>query len=122
MILADTSIWIDHLRAPSERLQDLLDRRQILIHPFVVGELALGTMRHRSRTMFALKRLPMVSVSQDREVLALIDNQRLHGRGIGYVDAHLLASTLITPEALIWSGDRRLTAVARDLAIAADFT
>lgn len=121
MILADTSVWIDHLRAPDPRLQDLLDRQQILIHPFVIGELALGSMRDRPRTMFALKRLPPAMMSRDRDVVAMIDNHRLHGRGIGYVDAHLLASTLITPEALIWSTDRRLMAVARDLSIAAEF-
>ncbi len=121
MILADTSVWIDHLRAPNERLLELLDHQQILIHPFVIGELALGSMRDRLRTMFALKLLPPAMISRDRDVVALIDNHRLHGRGIGYVDAHLLASTLITPEALIWSKDRRLMAIARELAIAAEF-
>jgi hypothetical protein len=121
VILADTSVWIDHLRAPNERLLELLDHQQILIHPFVIGELALGSMRDRLRTMFALKLLPPAMISRDRDVVALIDNHRLHGRGIGYVDAHLLASTLITPEALIWSKDRRLMAIARELAIAAEF-
>ncbi len=121
MILADTSVWVDHLRTPNDQLQGLLDRRQIIIHPFVVGELALGNMRQRARTLFALKRLPRAMVARDSDVLSLIDNHRLHGRGVGYIDVHLLASTLITPEAVIWSRHRRLMAVADDLAVAAKF-
>lgn len=121
MILADTSVWVDHLRTPNDQLQGLLDRQQIIIHPFVVGELALGNMRQRARISFALKRLPQAMVARDSDVLSLIDNHRLHGRGVGYIDVHLLASVLITPEAVIWSRDRRLMAIADDLAVAAKF-
>lgn len=97
MILVDTSVWVGHLRDGNERLSALLGRGEVLGHPFVVGELALGNMRQREPVLRAYRRLPPVTVAADEEVLRFIDLQALFGRGIGYVDAHLLAATRLTP-------------------------
>jgi hypothetical protein len=121
VILVDASVWIDHFRHQSETLLDLLREERVLGHPFARGEVALGNLRDRRSTLLLLSELPAARVARDGDVLALIENHRLFGRGIGYVDAHLLASALLTPEALIWTRDRRLVDVARDLGIEADF-
>ncbi|MHA6719065.1 type II toxin-antitoxin system VapC family toxin [Sphingomonas sp. RS6] len=118
MILADSSIWIDHLRSQDAALADLLYRGQVLAHAFVIGELALGSLRQREEIIGALQDLPKAIVADDAEVLALIAHQSLHGRGIGYVDAHLLASVRLTPDALLWTRDRRLKDTADHLGIA----
>ncbi len=119
MILVDSSVWINHLRAADERLTALLDAREVLGHPFVVGELALGHLRPRDATLRELQALPAAVVAQDEDVLALINRLPLFGRGIGYVDAHLLAATRLTPEARLWTADRRLRTVAAGLGLAA---
>lgn len=119
MILVDSSIWIDHLRSNDAVLADLLNRGLILSHPFVIGELALGSLRQRSRIIAALRDLPMATVANDAEVLEFIQRQPLHGRGIGYIDAHLLASARLTPSTKLWTRDRRLQQVASELALAA---
>jgi predicted nucleic acid-binding protein len=120
MILVDSSIWIDHLRSSNEALEVLLGNREALGHPFVVGEVALGLLRNRSAVLTAIQDLPQAKVAGADEALAFIDRYKLAGRGIGYIDAHLLAATRLTPDASIWSRDRRLMAVARDLGIAAE--
>jgi predicted nucleic acid-binding protein len=118
MILVDTSVWVDHLRVPVARLVSLLQRTEVLIHPFVVGELAVGNLRNRQRILADLRELPTASVATDAEVLAFIDRAGLHGRGIGYVDAHLLAATMLTGSAALWTFDRRLAEVATELRLA----
>ena len=94
MILVDTSIWVDHFRSGNARLQSLLLTEQVACHPFVVGELACGNLHRRDEVLRLLSDLPMGDVVPDAEVLALLERRRLFGRGIGWVDAHLLASAL----------------------------
>lgn len=112
MILVDTSIWIDHLRAADSELIGLLQDGHVLAHPWVTGELALGHLSRRSEILGLLRNLPQAIVATDAEVLTLIETQDLAGLGIGYVDAHLLAATLLTPEARLWTRDKRLAAAA----------
>ncbi len=120
MILVDTSIWVDHLRRGDERLAARLDRAEVLMHPWVVGELALGHLVRRTEVLGLLSNLPAAVVATDAEVRALIDRDALFGRGIGYVDAHLLAATMLTPGTRLWTHDKRLATVAveRGLALA----
>jgi predicted nucleic acid-binding protein len=119
MILVDSSVWVDHFRESDATLVGLLNSGKVLAHPFVVGELALGRLRQRELVLGELQNLPDARVASDAEVLHLIREQELWGRGIGYVDAHLLATTLITPGASLWTRDKRLFAVADRLAVAA---
>ena len=118
MILADTSIWIQHLRDGNAVLRKLLEQGQVLSHPFVIGELALGNLKQRDLVLSALLDLPKATVASDEEVLQYIWNRALFGLGIGYVDAHLLAAVQITPEALLWTRDRRLSSLAAKLSLA----
>jgi predicted nucleic acid-binding protein len=123
VILVDTSIWIDHLRRGDELLQDLLDKSEVLAHPFIIGELALGSWRGRDVALRRLGRLPRATIARDYEVMRLIEQYTLFGQGIGYVDAHLLAATrLTTPETQLWTRDKRLSAVAERLSLAARLT
>ncbi|WP_156678877.1 type II toxin-antitoxin system VapC family toxin [Sphingomonas profundi] len=114
MILADTSIWIDHLRAGDPLPAARLRRRQVI----VIGEIALGSLRRRRETLADLHALPRAVQAGEGEVQVLIEAAPLHGLGIGYVDAHLLASVRLTPGASLWTSDRRLHAAARWLGIA----
>jgi predicted nucleic acid-binding protein len=120
VILVDTSVWVDHLRAGNDALRQLLDSGQVLGHPFITGELALGNLRQRRLILGALRQLPRAAVASDQEVLHFIERQALSGSGIGYIDAHLLAAVRLTSDARLWTGDRRLQAVAvrLDLAMA----
>ena len=122
MILVDTSVWVDHLRRAEEMLTDLLDREQVLTHPFVIGELALGHLRQRDAVLEALQDLHQAMVARDEEVLRAIEHERLFGLGLGYVDVHLLASVRLTPDASLWTRDRRLLAAAERLSLAARVT
>ena len=97
MILVDTSIWIDHLRTRDEQLTQLLEAGQVLAHPFVTGELALGNLRNRDAVLGALQNMPQAAVATEPEVLRFIGEKGLFGLGIGYIDAHLLAAVLLTP-------------------------
>lgn len=119
MILVDSSVWIDHLRGGDATLVDLLERGSVIAHPFVVGEIALGNLRQRDSIVSALLDLPHASVARDYEVRKLISRHQLHGRGIGYIAAHLLAAVRLTPGATLWTRDRRLKAVAEDLNVGA---
>lgn len=118
MILVDSSVWIDHLRSSDAVLSDLLNRAQVLAHPFVIGELALGSLCQRTTIIDALQDLPKAVIADDGEVLAFIERQSLYARGIGYIDAHLLASVRLTPDASLWTRDRRLNEIATVLGLA----
>lgn len=118
MILVDTSVWVDHLRSGDATLAALLDAGRILVHPLVVGEIALGNLRQRQFVLAALLDLPFAVVATDPEVLGYIDRHQLFGRGVGYVDAHLLASTVLTTGARLWTRDKRLRAVSATLGLA----
>ncbi|WP_176047532.1 type II toxin-antitoxin system VapC family toxin [Burkholderia sp. BCC1644] len=119
MILVDTSVWIDHLRAGDATLTSLLEAERVLIHPFVVGELSLGSLRDRQTVLDALRDLPASTSATDDEVQRMIEIAPLHGLGIGYVDAHLLASVRLTSGSKLWTRDRRLLAAAERLQLAA---
>ncbi|WP_035347205.1 type II toxin-antitoxin system VapC family toxin [Edaphobacter aggregans] len=121
MILADTSVWVDHLRRSDARLLTELDRRNILMHPFVVGELALGSLGQRKQTLAAIDDLPYAVLAQADEVRRLIEHKALYSRGIGYSDVHLIASVLLTPDATLWTRDRRLRVVAETMKIHVQF-
>ncbi|HZZ61292.1 MAG TPA: type II toxin-antitoxin system VapC family toxin [Roseiarcus sp.] len=118
MILVDTSIWIDHLRAGNAKLAGLLAEGTVFTHPFVIGELALGDFRQRRAVLEDLSDLPEVVVATDTEALRFIDRHTLFGRGVGYVDIHLLAAARLTPGARLWTSDRRLHVVADTLGLA----
>jgi predicted nucleic acid-binding protein len=120
MILADTTIWIDHFRSVNKEMRHLLDQKAIAIHPFIVAELALGSLRDRVKTLILLDFLPRVRVAQITEVRRMIEMRSLYSRGIGLTDAHLIASCLIDPPALLWTKDRKLSELAESLGIAAD--
>lgn len=111
MILVDTSVWVDHLRWGLPRLATRLQKGEVLIHPWVMGELACGHLRHRRQVLSLLQGLPAAVVASDEEVLLLIERDQLMGRGIGYVDVHLLASARLS-RCHLWTQDRRLAAVA----------
>lgn len=118
MILVDTSVWVAHLRDGDQALADLLSEGMALTHPFVIGELALGNLRQREVILAALADLPTAIAASDAEVLRFIDRQALAGRGIGHVDAHLLAAARLTPGAKLWTRDRRLHDLAAELDLA----
>lgn len=118
MILVDTSVWIDHLRVADHRLARLLIDTQVLCHPFVIGELACGTMKQRHEVLDLLTHLPGAPVVDDEEVLAFVEAHMLMGTGLGWVDVHVLASTCLGGQRL-WTKDRRLAAAARRLGVAA---
>lgn len=122
MILVDTSIWIDHLRASDKRLTQLLVAGQVLVHPFVIGELALGNLRNRDTVLGALQDMPQAAVATEPEVLRFIGEKGLFGLDIGYIDAHLLAAARLTPGSLLWTRDKRLLAASVQLGIAANTT
>ncbi|KAF7600892.1 MAG: VapC toxin family PIN domain ribonuclease [Candidatus Dactylopiibacterium carminicum] len=119
MILVDTSVWIDHLRNGEPRLAALLEAGQVLVHDFVIGELACGNLSTRTRVLGLLGTMPRATRAQETETLGLIERYRLMGRGIGYVDAHLLAATLIA-RGRLWSRDRRLATIAAELGVACE--
>jgi predicted nucleic acid-binding protein len=115
VILADTSIWIDHLRSGNTEMRERLNRGEIAIHPFIIAELALGSLKDRAKTLALLDRLPQVKVAQMSEVRLAIESRRWHGLGIGLIDAHLIASVFIDSSTLLWTLDKRLRAVAENL-------
>lgn len=112
MILVDTSVWVGHLRAREPWLERLLERGDVLGHPWVTGELALGNLRRRDEVLTLLRALPQAVVATASEVLTFIDRHALHERGIGYVDAHLLAASMLTASARLWTQDGRLADAA----------
>ena len=118
MILVDTTVWVDHLRAGDNRLADLLEGGQVITHPFVIGEIALGHLVPRQEVLRLLANLPAAIVATHGEVLAFIDTHRLFGRGIGYIDTHLLAAARLSAGAVFWTRDKRLHSIAAELGLA----
>jgi predicted nucleic acid-binding protein len=118
VILVDTSVWVDHFREGVSDLATLLERGEVLIHPFVVGELACGNLSARAETIELLQQLRSTTLADHVEVMSFIEAKRLHGRGVGYVDVHLLASAAIDGVRL-WTKDRSLRALATRLNLAA---
>lgn len=112
MVLVDTSVWIDHLRRGEPALIEFLERNQVLMHPLVRGELACGNLRDRATILRMLGDLPAATVATDNEVLMFIERHRLMGRGVGYVDAHLLAATALNAPARLWTKDQALRSVS----------
>ena len=112
MILVDTSVWVDHLRRANLELVDLLERGQVLVHPFVVGEIACGSLSDREAALELLRQLPAAAVADPDEALGFIELRGFHGKGIGYVDLHLLASAALTAGSTLWIRDKRLRETA----------
>lgn len=117
-ILVVTSVWVDHLSAGVPALATLLDHGDVAIHPFVLGEVALGNLTQRHLILSSLAALPQATVASDAEVRLFIENARLYGQGVGYVDAHLLASARLMPGAAIWTRDKRLRSSAELMGLA----
>lgn len=116
MILADTSVWVDHLRRGNSRLRQLLLEDKVVCHAFIIGELACGQMRNRGEVLSLLKALPQAAVLDDEETLAFVETHRLMGVGLGWIDVHLLGAAVLTHVAL-WTLDRPLTRAATRLGV-----
>ena len=117
MILADTSIWVDHFRTGNKDLRKLLNQGQIVIHSFIIAELALGSLKQRGQTLALLDLLPQVQVAELGEVRHMIESRRLYSLGIGLIDAHLIASAFIHSHTLLWTRDKQLRKAAEGLGI-----
>ncbi len=122
MILVDTSVWIEHLRKGDDRLAALLESNLVAMHPFVTGELACGNLRNRETLLRLFQNLPQSPVATHEEVMHFIQQRDLMGRGIGYVDAHLLAAVALEGDSRLWTRDKRLHGVANELNLAWDQT
>lgn len=117
MILVDTSVWANHLRSAEPRLDGLLKNRRVILHPFVLGELACGNLPQRAGTIASLEELPVAAVASEPEVRHLLESKRMWGTGLGWVDMHLLASVLIE-DSMLWTADRAMASAAKQLGIA----
>lgn len=120
MILADTSIWIEHFRSGNKELQRALNQGQVFIHPWITAELALGSLHNRLKTLSMLDLLPQVRVAGTTELRHLIEARRLYSLGIGPTDAHLIASVLLSPPTLLWTKDKQLRKVCESLQLHVD--
>ena len=118
MILVDSSVWVDHLRRPDSGLSEVLESGLVLCHPFVVGELVCGHLRRPAAVLAALEQLASAPIATHGEALDFVRRHTLVGRGIGWVDVHLLASTALAGGARLWTRDKRLAAVAGELNLA----
>lgn len=114
MILVDTSVWVEHLRSGTIGLETLLIDGQVLCHPFIIGELACGNLKNRGEILALLQNLPMASGAEDDEVMQFINDHQLMGKGLGYIDIHLLMSSLLSSIPL-WTLDKRLHEAAQSL-------
>jgi predicted nucleic acid-binding protein len=117
MVLVDTSIWISHLTKGNARLKALLENSEVICHPLVIGELACGNIKNRAEILSLLQALPTADVAQHDEVLRFIESHRLMGRGLGLIDVHLLASSLLAGVPL-WTADKRLRTASAELNVA----
>ncbi len=122
MIVADTSVWIDHLHKSIPALADLLEAGEVMTHPFIIGELACGTLKNRAEILGLLASLPSADVGTDDETLLYIERHRLAGKGLGYIDAHLLVSVTLTDGVLLWTRDKRLKEIAGALRLTSNFS
>lgn len=120
MILADTSVWVDHFRSGDDELRKQLINQHIVMHPFVVAELALGSLPQRAKTLSFLEQLPSLTVARLDEVQQLIEVRSLYSRGIGLIDTHLIASVFLNPSTVLWTRDKRLSDIAKTLGIHAN--
>ncbi|MBK7814699.1 MAG: type II toxin-antitoxin system VapC family toxin [Rhodocyclaceae bacterium] len=118
MVLVDTSAWVDHLRRGDPTVGQLLESGRVLAHSFVIGEIACGTLRARAEIMGLLGNLPRAPMASDEEVLYFIERQALMGRGLGYIDMHLLAAVAIDGASRLWTRDKRLGLAAAELGLA----
>ena len=118
MILVDTTIWIDYLRSGHTRLAQALQLNEVSIHPFVIGELACGNLKVRPTVLGLLAGLPSLRMLESHEVLFFIEHQKLMGRGMGYIDVHLLAATVIAPDTKLWTRNLKLFNAAKSLGVA----
>ncbi|MBI5747320.1 MAG: type II toxin-antitoxin system VapC family toxin [Nitrospirae bacterium] len=116
MVLVDTSVWVLHLRESNFRLERLLDDGDVVCHPFIVGELACGNLKNRTEILSLLHSLPMATQAENEDVMKFIENYRLMGKGLGYIDMHLLASAILTGVP-IWTFDKKLGEVSAELGI-----
>jgi predicted nucleic acid-binding protein len=115
VILVDTSVWVDHLRRGDSYLAQALERGAVAMHPFVLGEIACGSLKDRQTILTLLGDLPSAVVATGGEVLSFIEHHGLHARGIGYVDVHLLASAALSENTTLWTRDKRLQTAAQAL-------
>ena len=122
MILADTAIWIDYFRGQNTQMRMLMSSAQIAMHPFVVAELALGSLHDRTNTLKFLDRMVGVRVASPGEVRQMIESRSLFSKGIGLTDTHLVASCLLTPGTQLWTRDSALQSVAKSLGVQAGFS
>jgi predicted nucleic acid-binding protein len=118
VVLVDSSVWITYLQSGVQRLTQLLEDQQVLVHEMVMGEVVMGSEQQRALAFELLPFLPMTQSASHLEVMELVDKQRLHGRGVGYIDVHLLTAVVLQPGARLWTLDKRLYAAADRLGIA----
>ena len=118
MILVDTSVWIDHLRGGEKTLVGLLNSAQVCTHQFVIGELACGNLKNRDTFLSLIKKLPAAKIAMHDEVLYFIEQNQLMGKGIGFIDSHLLASVALEQHTFLWTRDKRLALLANELGMA----
>jgi predicted nucleic acid-binding protein len=116
MVLVDTSVWVSHFRHGNVDLQKLLHDGEVVSHPFIVGELACGNLKNRHEILTYLQSLPMTILAEDEEVLKFIENNQLMGKGLGYIDVHLIASAVLT-NVLVWSLDKTLDKFTKRIGI-----
>ena len=117
MILVDTSVWVDHFRHGNAQLVHLLNATEVCMHPMIVGELACGNLAHRKKILNLLQNLELVPEASHSEVMYLLDAHNLMGRGVGFVDLHLLSSSLLSSNTALWTLDRRLAMIASELKV-----
>ncbi len=116
MVLVDTSVWVSHLRNGNTNLANLLNNGDVVCHPFIVGELACGHLKNRAEILSLLQALPMSIEAEHDEVMIFIENNQLMGKGLGYIDVHLLAAASLT-EVPIWTIDKKLNAVSQEMGL-----
>jgi len=118
VILVDTSVWVDHLRTSDSQLSAKLEAADVVMHPMVLGELACGNLKDRQTLLALWRNLPQLSTPDNAEVLFFLERNRLWGRGIGYIDVHLLSAVSLNAEARLWTRDKRLRETAEQLGLA----
>ncbi len=116
MVLVDTSVWVSHLRKGNTRFEKLLNDGDVVCHPFIVGELACGNLKNRAEILSLLQALPMSIQAEHNEVMRFIEINQMMGKGLGYIDVHLLASALLT-EVPIWTMDKKLADVSKNMVL-----